>query len=96
MVRHYSVKVGPAVVYQDNKSTMALIAKGRSTSSRTRHIHIRYFLVKDKVESGEVVIRHAPSEDMVADILTKPLQGELFRKLRGALLNLRKRETGEE
>lgn len=90
------VQLGPAVVYQDNKSTMALISKGRSTSSRTKHINIRYFFVKDRVEAGEIVIKYAPTEEMLADILTKPLQGELFRKLRHALLNLRKRKAGGE
>ena len=84
------IAVGPATVFQDNQSTMAMIEKGRSTSSRTRHIHIRYFFVKDRVESGEVVIRYLPTEDMVADILTKPLQGDLFRKLRAKLLNASK------
>ena len=90
------VRLGPAVVYQDNQSTMALISKGRSTSSRTKHINIRYFFVKDRVESGEVVIKYAPTEDMLADLLTKPLQGELFRKLRHSLLNLKDRKAREE
>ena len=81
--------MGPATVFQDNQSTMAMIEKGRSTSSRTRHTHIRYFSVKDWVESGEVVIRYLPTEDMVADVLTKPLQGELFRKLFDLCLHMR-------
>jgi len=80
--------IGPAIVFQDNQSTMKLFEKGRSTSSRTRHIHIRYFFIKDRVESGEVCLRYMPTEDMIADILTKPLQGELFRRLRAKLLNL--------
>jgi hypothetical protein len=90
------VPLGPAVIYQDNKSTMALIAKGRSTSARTKHINIRYFFVKDRVEAGELVIKYAPTEEMLADLLTKPLQGELFRKLRHSILNLRKRKAGGE
>ena len=90
------VRLEPAVVYQDNQSSMALISKGRSTSSRTKHINIRYFFVKDRVESGEVVIKYAPTEDMLADLLTKPLQGELFRKLRHSLLNLKDRKAREE
>ena len=80
-------KVPPAKVCQDNLSTMAMVEAGKPTSDRTRHISIRFFFVKDRVDSGEVVIRHTRTEDMVADILTKPLQGELFVKLRRELLN---------
>jgi hypothetical protein len=82
-------KVAPAVVMQDNRSTMAMVEKGRPTSERTRHVNIRYFFIKDKVESGEISIEYLPTESMIADILTKPLQGELFRRLRNALLNCR-------
>jgi hypothetical protein len=77
-----------AIVFQDNMSTMTLIEKGRSTSSRTKHINIRYFFVKDRVENGEITIKYLPTEEMVADLLTKPLQGQLFRKLRQKLLNM--------
>ncbi len=79
--------MGPADVFQDNHSTMALAAKGRSTSDRTRHIHIRYFFVKDRVDSGEVSVKYMPTKLMLADILTKPLQGELFRAMRQELRN---------
>jgi hypothetical protein len=53
----------PADVFQDNLSTMALAAKGRSTSERTRHIHIRYFFVKNRVASGEVCIKYMPTKE---------------------------------
>ena len=33
----------PAVIFQDNQSTMALVSNGSSKSDRTRHIAIRYF-----------------------------------------------------
>jgi hypothetical protein len=80
-------QVREALMYQDNKSTMALIKKGRSTAESTRHIAIRFYFIKDRVESNELRIEYMPTEDMVADILTKPLQGELFRRLRAKLLN---------
>ena len=81
--------LGPAVVKQDNQSTMVLANKGRSTSSKTRHIGIRYFWVNDRIVSGDVVLEYLATEDMAADILTKPLQGILFRKMRTLLLNSR-------
>jgi hypothetical protein len=80
-------KMPPAEVYQDNTSTMAMVAAGMPTSNRTRHISIRFFFVKDRVTSGELDISYVRTADMVSDILTKPLQGELFIKLRKELLN---------
>ena len=80
-------KMPPAQVYQDNTSTIAMVKAGMPTSDRTRHIAIRFFFIKDRVDSGELVISHVPTTDMQADILTKPLQGELFLKLRSELLN---------
>ena len=86
---HQGYDLGPSHVYQDNQSTMAMLKNGRSHSaSRARHINIRYFWAEDLVDSGQVDIDYMPTEDMLADILTKPLQGELFRKLRNLLLNL--------
>jgi len=76
-----------AVIYQDNKSTINLAEKGRSTSERTRHVNIRYFFIHDRIKSGEVKVMHMPTKDMLSDILTKPLQGSLFLKLRAELLN---------
>jgi len=75
-------KVGPAKVFQDSMSTITLAAKGRSTSYPTRHIHIRYFFVKVRVDSGEVDIEYKPTKLMLADLLTKPFQGDLFRVMR--------------
>ena len=79
-------QIGPATIYQDNQSTMALIAKGRSTAPKTRHIRLRYFWLKDRVDAGEVIVRYMPTEEMVADVLTKPLQGEFFLWMRDRLL----------
>jgi hypothetical protein len=80
-------QVAPATVFQDNLSTMALANRGFSKSEKTRHIAIRYFFVKDRIESGEVALEHLSTDEMLADYLTKPLQGVLFRDMRRKLLN---------
>jgi hypothetical protein len=80
-------KTSSSFIYQDNMSTMALTEKASSTSERTRHINIRYFWIKEKVDSGILKIEYLPTEKMLADVLTKPLQGARFNKLRDALLN---------
>lgn len=78
---------GPAIIFQDNKSTMAMIKNGYSKSDRTRHINIRYYWTKEKVDAGEISIEYIPTDEMVADILTKPLQGAKFLHLRQMFLN---------
>ena len=57
--------IGPVTIYQDNMSTMALVKKGYSTASNTRHINIRYFFIKDRVDKGELIIEYLPIEEMV-------------------------------
>ena len=40
-----------------------------------RHMIIQYLLISDGVRRGEVKKRNLPSERMVADYLTKTIQG---------------------
>ena len=84
---HQGYDVGEAIVYQDNQSTMLLAENGYSSAERSRHIKIRYFWIKDRISTGEVKLEYCKSGDMVADILTKPLQGEAFLRQRATLLN---------
>ena len=71
-------EMGPVTLYQDNTSTMALLARGKPGAERTRHIDIRYFWVTDRVKNGEAVIEHMGTAEMYANVLTKPLQGSQF------------------
>jgi hypothetical protein len=70
----------PSPFYQDNKSTIALIKVGRATHEKSRHINIRHFWIHGKVKDKSVVVEYMPTELMIANVLTKPLQGEQFRK----------------
>jgi hypothetical protein len=80
-------ELGPAVVYQDNLSCMALVKRGGPGSERSRHIHIRYFWLTEKVAQGEVELQHLGTADMFANILTKPVQGAQFERERLGLTN---------
>ena len=82
----YNVK--PLILYQDNKSAIALLEKGRSTSQRTKHIATRYFFIKDRITSNEIKLVHMGTNDMIADFYTKPLQGDLFRKMRDKIMGI--------
>ena len=79
--------VGPAIIYQDNKSCMSLMKRGSPASERSRHIHIRHFWLAERATNGEIVIVHLRTEDMFANVLTKPIQGAQFVKERRGLTN---------
>jgi hypothetical protein len=75
---------------QDNVSAIRLEKNGKASVGRqSRHIDIRYFFLKDRVKQDDITIRHCPTEAMLADFLTKPLQGELFRRFRDVLMGLK-------
>jgi hypothetical protein len=82
-------KVTSKIIFQDNMSTIQMVKNARPTSQRTKHINIRYFSVRERINKHNIEINHLPTASMTADILTKPLQGSLFRSLRQRILNLR-------
>jgi hypothetical protein len=53
---------------------------------RTRALNILYFFLMDQVEKGNVTIEYCPTDEMVGDFHTEPLQGEKLRKFRNAIL----------
>lgn len=68
-------------------STIALAERGYAASERTGHVAIRFFFVSDNIRAGELEVKCMPTEDTIAGILTKPLQGKPFRRLRRWLTN---------
>ena len=59
-------------IYSDNQSAIAL-AKDDRYHSRTKHIDIRFHFIRYHVEHGNLTVTYCPTEDMVADTLTKAL-----------------------
>ena len=80
------INIDHAELYQDNKSTIHMAENGKSYSDKTKHIKIKYFFIKQYIDSKEVKVTYCPTLAMVADILTKPLQGSQFLYLRDILL----------
>jgi hypothetical protein len=82
-------KVTENIVYQDNQSAILLERNGKASSSkRTKHINIRYFFVTDRVKNQELTVEWCPTGDMIADFMTKPTQGALFKKFRDQIMGV--------
>jgi hypothetical protein len=75
------------IFYQDNQSTIRFAKNGRkSCGPNSRHIDIRYFFIKDRLGLEDTDVQYCPTEQMLADFYTKPLQGNLFRKFRAVIM----------
>ncbi len=70
------------IFYQDNQSTMRFEKNGRkSCGPNSRHIDIRYFFIKDRIDIEGIDVQYCPTGQMLADFFTKPLQGSLFEEI---------------
>ena len=67
---------------------MRLLEQGTGTFKRAKHIKVRFFWLKDLIDDGEIILIYVPSEELVADMLTKATTGAKFKYLRGKLLGL--------
>ena len=75
------------ILYQDNQSAIRLEKNGRmSCGQKSKHINIRFFWVTDRVKNEDLTIEYCPTESMLADFFTKPLQGAVFHKFREVIM----------
>ncbi|KMQ87021.1 integrase core domain protein [Lasius niger] len=68
----------------DNVGAIKL-AKNPEFHKRTKHAEVKYHFVREKYQEGAVCIEHANTEDIIADIMTKPLGRQKFEKFRHKL-----------
>ena len=81
------------VLMQDNKSAIVLQKNyPYSTRKGSKHIHVRYFFAVDKLHNKEIRIEHCPTEEMIADYNSKPLQGKLFYGFRNVIMGIREED----
>ena len=82
-----SLRNNSIIFNQDNESAIRLQKNGRSSAGQqSKHIDNRYFWITDRIQQKEIAIQHCPTDLMLADFFTKPLQGALFNRFRSILL----------
>jgi hypothetical protein len=72
-------------IHKDNQSCIAL-SKNNMTIGRSKHT--RYHFCREMVESGDIEVQYCATENMLADVLTKPLVSARHSKLCNAIKGL--------
>jgi hypothetical protein len=79
----------PSIINQDNMSAILLETNSHaSASNQTKHIKVKYFFIKDKVDQGEIVLKHCPTNQMWTDVNTKPKQGATYREFQSRAMGI--------
>ena len=74
-----SMRVGAVNVLEGNEGAIKL-AKNKHASRRTKHIYVKYHLVREASDARKVRVAYVRSEDQHADLLTKPVDMQKFYK----------------
>ena len=87
-IKHFLEELGlwnqpKLILYEDNKNCIRL-AENPEHITKAKHIEIKHHFIRERVERGEIEMRYLETSQMIADMLTKSLQGEQFFKLRTA------------
>jgi hypothetical protein len=80
----YGFSQDTMIINCDNTSAIN-ISKNPVQHSRTKRINIRHHFLHDLVESEIVSLSFIPTDNQLANILTKPLDGSRFEFLRKAI-----------
>lgn len=86
-LQHFAQELGalqyvqePHLLHVDNQGAIA-VATNQITSERNKHIELRHFFLREKVEEGKIQLQYVRTSENTADILTKVLNGEKTREL---------------
>lgn len=79
----FGIKSETTVVNVDNQSCVKM-CESRKFSNRTKHISVKYHFTSDLKAKGVVDFKYCPTEENIADMLTKPLKNVKLAILRNA------------
>jgi hypothetical protein len=83
-LRDYGYKLSKVPLLCDNESAICM-ADNPVEHSRTKHIDIRYHILRDHQQRGDIEITYVSTKEQLADNFTKPLDEKTFTKLRNEL-----------
>ena len=85
LLQELGLPQGPTIMHEDNQACIK-IASSEVCSSKTKHIAMKYHLVRAYIKQGDIIVQYCKSEDMIADGLTKGLDSHQLSHFRQKIL----------
>ena len=80
----FNTEMDATDIYWDNQSCSKL-TENPVLHDKSKHIHIKYHYIWYTVQRGAIKLQYVPTEEQVADVLTKPLSHVKFEYFRDKL-----------
>jgi hypothetical protein len=77
--------IRPIKIHEDNQATIAIVKGDDKFNDRLKHIDIKYFFIRDKIQGGDIAVVPIATEHQLADIFTKLMVGVRFTTLRAKI-----------
>jgi hypothetical protein len=85
LLTEIGVKIeGPSPLMVDNQSALRVL-KNPEHHGRMKHIDVKYHWIRETIKRGNITVHFLPTNDMIADIFTKPLPRPAIEQHRLAL-----------
>ena len=73
-----------STIFEDYCGAIEL-SKNPRFHERTKHIDVSYHFVREQVKLNNIIVKYCPTQDMLADVMTKGLAKDTFQKFRDKL-----------
>ena len=73
----------PIRVLSDSESAIALTTHGEAQHKGSKHFEVKLHSTRDRVDRNEIQVKYIPSDENLADFLTKPLSNDQFLEVLG-------------
>ena len=92
LVEEITTKSHGAITMKIDNMSAINLAKNPIAHGRSKHIEMRFHYLREQVADGKMNVEHCRTENQIADIMTKGVQVEVFRRLR-AMMNVDSLDT---
>ena len=80
----FDLELEETYIFYDNQSWMKL-SENSVCHDKSKHIEIKYHYIREMIQKGETKLQYVPTDEKVADVLTKPLSIVKFDNFRDKL-----------